>query len=296
MGTKEYRTAIKFQFKKRPKKSTKKNFPTNNKEKENMKKILAALFVTLFLCSSASAYTIQFDRYGNGNFLAVEAWGLESNAESSDTPSGAPAPQDWWSYEDSTGFFTEALTVQLSNMDIGGLQTDTSDDAIYVDVYLEGTQNVADGFATFSYGTAIMYHDKDGNHGTPGADDDYDAGTDDPIAEFLLQVPAIMPLTGTVLDMNLAGDIDLVFAFTKTYADYFGDTEDQLAQTQWLLALMGGRISIADSMSDGQDGYIRGWDTTDIDTQFNAVPEPATMLLFGLGLIGLAGASRKRLS
>ncbi|MCM2283261.1 MAG: PEP-CTERM sorting domain-containing protein [Desulfobacula sp.] len=33
-----------------------------------------------------------------------------------------------------------------------------------------------------------------------------------------------------------------------------------------------------------------------LDAQIAPIPEPATMLLFGLGLLGLAGASRKRLS
>ena len=42
--------------------------------------------------------------------------------------------------------------------------------------------------------------------------------------------------------------------------------------------------------------YIIEWNITGGQAQFAAVPEPTTMLLFGFGLLGLAGASRRRKS
>ena len=54
------------------------------------------------------------------------------------------------------------------------------------------------------------------------------------------------------------------------------------------------RLSVYDD-AYGDTGVLRSWSLLGEDSNIDAVPEPATMLLFGLGLLGLAGVSRKKI-
>jgi hypothetical protein len=264
-----------------------------------MKKIFMVLSMVVLLCGAANADALKFDPDGAGNYVSIEAFGLESNAEAIDTPVGAHFnSQDLWSYEDAAGNFTEHFTLQISNMDLsnGGGQFTLSQYGIYVDVAIAGWVDHANEKAYFYSGAATIYKDNDGNLYTPNATDNYDIGVDTKIADLAF-VSGDMPLTETVLDLNLSGQIDMTFKFTEVNPDFWGPDEVNWVNADWVFSLMAGRIDVSDIVGPNGNGITAiGWDTDDIDAEFNVVPEPSTILLLGCGLIGVAAIGRKKLS
>ncbi len=105
-----------------------------------------------------------------------------------------------------------------------------------------------------------------------------------------------------------SSDIQLGFVFDSINSDYFstapGMTDiDTMVGSHWLITLAQGSIAFLDGAGayDPEAGgdsvnneILLGFQETGLDAKFQAVPEPGTILLFGLGLLGLAGYTRKR--
>jgi len=269
-----------------------------------MKKILAALFVTLFLCATANAYTVSFDYDGTGgggtltdfdefDFVEVGEW----NADASEFG-------DVFTYQTDGGVFKESFTIKVtegSNSILGAAgDVDFSPD-LFIDVNLTG-QYVNDGAIYFTGGSGTFYNDIGGDFKYTGV-----AG-ENQIATFSFADALVSELSGTLLGGNTLGmKLDFVFLFDTVDANYWGPLEQELVGKNWLLSFVGTRIELANDegaadpavkFGDYGDGYttLIEWDLANGQIEFDAVPEPATMFLFGLGLIGLAGASRRKLS
>lgn len=152
--------------------------------------------------------------------------------------------------------------------------------------------------ALFTAGNAAMYVDMNNNQ-------TYDAVGDTLVASLVLQsagpfimVPSVFSGAGAIIDFGFTTTFanNQYFATVPGYPDLF-----DLINQGWHLTLNQGGVAVIGGEIGGLTGPVPneiliGFQETGFDAKFEAVPEPATMLLFGSGLIGLAGLGRKKLS
>jgi len=259
-----------------------------------MKKFIAILCTVFLMAGSANAFsTVMFDKGGTGNDANLLEYSLFQLIYTLDTialppstfniPSGTPASgnrtQHIWTFQDvATGAFTESFTAQV----LQGQTTAPSTESFantYIDVDLNGTY-FSDTNIQFSGGTGTMYNNND------------------VIATFGFQSALISQLGGSILTPSdfLGMKIDFSFEFLTANTNYWGPNEEYLVGQNWLLSFVGGRVDQQAIYKDiPNNEYIIGWEFPGAQMKFDAVPEPGTMVLLGLGLLGIAGVSRKKI-
>jgi hypothetical protein len=180
-----------------------------------------------------------------------------------------------------------ALGGSISNYSDGGTATTAST----ASTILDDTYS-----SSFTSGSAKMYVDANNNN-------QYDSG-ETVVAEYTLAAAGDISLTGSVF----AGGVGSVvsFAFTQTYAnpDYYAEAAgyeeffESIASGLFITMEQGGIVSVANAVegvtSTDPDEILIGWRETGFDADFEAVPEPSTMLLMGAGLIGAALIGRRK--
>lgn len=243
---------------------------------------------------------ISFDATGSGdpnNLVEMDEWGLIPYSEEN---TDANEFGDVFTYQDPvTGLFSEEFTLRVNEgrNSVDGISTPFP--PFYVDTILDGLY-VSDDEIYFNSGFITMYDDNQYVDKTlTGVDRDFDDGIDTKIAELTLRSALTSELTGSLLGANDLGmKIDLEFVFDYVNPNYFGADEVDLVGKSWLLAFVGGRIDQENiwtlNEGTGDETLLIEWDLPNMQAEFEAIPEPTTLLLFGTGLLGLAAFGRKK--
>lgn len=264
--------------------------------------VLSALLLAVF-ANGAYAYSIAYDNDGTStnptdNTTDYSQWNLTptqtsytlSSGETIKEDDGDIAFEDLWTVQDiDTGYFTETFTVVLvsGQVDDGTGTTDyfTSGELTYIDMTLTGYY-YDDTNIVFSTGIATMYTTVNGSAVT--------------IAELEMTYALTTELVGSLLGNGLEMSLNLAFSFLSVNDAYWSEEVENLVALNWVLALTSGDIDQESvtleqsNITTDVDQYVIGWTLDGFAATFEVVPEPTTMLLFGLGLLGFAGAVRRK--
>lgn len=275
-------------------------------------KILLGSILLWGLSSSAYAYSVGFDQDGtstnptDNTVLYTEFDTVATNSTYTFSPTateiggGAIVDQDpgtvgtqhvadIFTYQNvETGAFTENFTIKVAQGQQAAFPfSNTTFEDIYLTLDLYGTY-VDDDNVYFDSGSARMF----------------DGIGDVTIAELNLISALPTSIAGSLLGADGLGlEIDFSFEFLSANDAYWNEDVENLASLNWLLAMSSGSIDQDGIYLDEfgnidttDDEYIIEWIYAGSTINFEVVPEPTTMLLFGIGLLGLAGVSRRKLS
>lgn len=157
------------------------------------------------------------------------------------------------------------------------------------------TKLANDSFNTnFTSGSATLYVDIDG-------DKDFTAADGSSVATFTLTGAGPFIVVPSVFT-GAAGTISFVFEFDSINAAYFSQAPgfpdpNSLIGQNWLLAVAQGGLALGTNGIGGAappEQILLGWRETGLDSSFSTVPEPTTIFLLGMGLVGISGIARKR--
>ena len=295
------------------------------------KSIIVTVLLTMFLGASAFAtpYSLNFDADGTGSaFSATEIWGFDTEGIAQYTVGGQETTTYIEQNLGSDGIlgngdtFDEKFTTIVKNGVYENGNTiyptwATGTDDLKIDVslsgYISGYDNGAGGDTTWatyyliqddSYytnitaGSAKAYIDMNDNN-------IYDMG-DTSVADFGFSTAAPSYLSETVWPgAGGSANYSVAFSLDSYNTDFWSDagssstTLADLVEDGFVMTYNDGSakalgIMGAPNTDPDTNTILLGFSDNGIDVTFGAVPEPTTMLLFGLGLLGLAGVSRKK--
>lgn len=293
---------------------------------------LFALFLGVVLSAgSAFGYALNFDADAGGANKVVETiygWDLEGQKE--EVVAGVArdiATHQSFGADNILGngdTFTEDFTLNVQNGTggtgaamVAGVETGDGGyynfpprAGLYLDVSIGGSiagySNGGDGdttianFATnllndsyttnFTGGSARLYVDGNGNK-------DFDGG-ETIVADFSLAAAAPFIIVPTVFT-GTGGTISFEFRFDSINLAYFSQAPgfadpSTLIGNKWLFTMAQGSLALNSLGVNPPNEMLLGWEETGLDARFTTVPEPTTIFLLGLGLVGVAGVARKR--
>ena len=194
--------------------------------------------------------------------------------------------------EDHALYVYVELSGYIANYDDGGTPTVASDPTTITD----------DTYTSYiTTGTATMFLNIESND---SGYIDYDSGTDIKVAEFSLWNASPIIMTPSVFS-GAAAQTALAFKMTWFDDTFFSTAPgfpsiDDLVNKGMLITLSQDTIWVYQGALEGDttvdpDEILIGFDFAGADIRFEALPEPASILLVGIGLLGIATVSRKKI-